>query len=87
MDPRELRRERVFEIAIAQLALLRPELIMNVGDLIDGGTTDRETRSMSPLLGGEAGVTGHGEASSKLRGHAPAGTVRRCTSTSIRKTA
>lgn len=34
-------RERIFEIAVAQLALLRPELIMNVGDLIDGGTDDR----------------------------------------------
>jgi 3',5'-cyclic AMP phosphodiesterase CpdA len=30
----------VFEIAVAQLNLLRPELIMNVGDLIEGGTTD-----------------------------------------------
>ena len=33
-------RERIFEIAIAQLALLKPELIMNVGDLIEGGTDD-----------------------------------------------
>lgn len=33
-------RERVFEIAVAQLNLLRPEFIMNVGDLIDGGTED-----------------------------------------------
>lgn len=33
-------RERVFEIAVAQLSLLRPELIINVGDLIDGGTVD-----------------------------------------------
>lgn len=33
-------RERVFEIAIAQLALLRPELIINVGDLIEGETAD-----------------------------------------------
>ncbi len=31
-------RERVFEIAVAQLAMLRPELIINVGDLIEGGT-------------------------------------------------
>jgi len=31
-------RERVFEIAVAQLNLLRPEFIMNVGDLIEGGT-------------------------------------------------
>jgi len=30
----------VFEIAVAQLNLLRPELIINVGDLIDGGTED-----------------------------------------------
>ena len=33
-------RDRVFEIAIAQLALLRPEFIINVGDLIEGGTGD-----------------------------------------------
>ena len=35
-------RARVFEVAIAQLSLLRPELILSVGDLIDGGTEDRE---------------------------------------------
>jgi len=35
-------REHIFEIAIAQLSLLRPELIINVGDLIDGGTEDLE---------------------------------------------
>ena len=35
-------RERVFEIAVAQLSLLRPELIINVGDLIEGGTSDLE---------------------------------------------
>jgi len=34
-------RDRVFEIAVAQLSLLRPELIINVGDLIEGSTTDR----------------------------------------------
>ena len=33
-------RERVFEIAVTQLSLLRPELIINVGDLIEGGTID-----------------------------------------------
>ena len=33
-------RDKVFEIAVAQLNLLRPELIINVGDLIDGGTED-----------------------------------------------
>jgi hypothetical protein len=33
-------REGIFEIAIAQLNLLRPELIINVGDLIEGGTDD-----------------------------------------------
>jgi len=33
-------RERVFEIAVAQLSLLRPEFIINVGDLIDGDTED-----------------------------------------------
>jgi len=35
-------REGVFAVAIEQLRLLRPELIVNVGDLIEGGTTDRE---------------------------------------------
>jgi len=33
-------RERVFGVAMAQLQLLRPEFILNVGDLIDGGTED-----------------------------------------------
>ena len=36
-------REKVFEVAVAQLSLLRPELILSVGDLIDGGTENRET--------------------------------------------
>jgi hypothetical protein len=35
-------REGVFDVAIEQLNLLRPELIVNVGDLIEGGTRDRE---------------------------------------------
>jgi len=35
-------RENIFAVALEQLALLRPELIMSVGDLIEGGTTDRE---------------------------------------------
>jgi len=35
-------RERIFEVAVAQLSLLRPELILSIGDLIEGGTTDRE---------------------------------------------
>ena len=35
-------RERVFEIAVAQLSLLHPEFILSVGDLTDGGTEDRE---------------------------------------------
>lgn len=33
-------RDGVFEIAVAQLNLLRPELIMNVGDLIEGDSRD-----------------------------------------------
>jgi len=33
-------RDRVFEIAVAQLNLLRPELVMNVGDLIEGDSKD-----------------------------------------------
>lgn len=34
-------REGVFEVAVEQLRLLRPELIVSVGDLIEGGTADR----------------------------------------------
>jgi hypothetical protein len=34
-------RDGVFEIAVEQLNLLRPELIVNVGDLIEGGTDSR----------------------------------------------
>jgi predicted phosphodiesterase len=33
-------REGIFEVAVAQLNLLRPEIIVNVGDLINGGTKD-----------------------------------------------
>jgi predicted phosphodiesterase len=33
-------RKHIFEIAVAQLNLLRPEFIINVGDLIEGGTED-----------------------------------------------
>lgn len=39
-------RDRIFNIAMAQLNLLRPELILSVGDLIDGGTEDRERLNM-----------------------------------------
>ncbi len=35
-------RKGIFSVAAAQLALLRPEFVVSVGDLIDGGTTDRE---------------------------------------------
>ncbi|MBO6655469.1 MAG: metallophosphoesterase [Pseudomonadales bacterium] len=35
-------REGVFETAVAQLNLLRPELIVNVGDLIEGGEDRQE---------------------------------------------
>ncbi|NIQ55709.1 MAG: serine/threonine protein phosphatase [Gammaproteobacteria bacterium] len=35
-------RSGVFKVAVEQLSLLRPELILSVGDLIDGGTEDRE---------------------------------------------
>jgi predicted phosphodiesterase len=33
-------REGIFAVAVEQLRLLRPELIVSVGDLIEGGTTD-----------------------------------------------
>lgn len=66
-------RERIFEIAIAQLSLLRPELIINVGDLIEGGTEDladigaqwdsfdkRARRARAPVfyVGGNHDLTG-----------------------------
>jgi len=66
-------REHVFEIAVAQLALLRPELIINVGDLIEGGTKDlgeidgqwnsfddRAERATAPIfyVGGNHDLTG-----------------------------
>lgn len=35
-------RPEIFKIAVAQLNLLRPELIVNVGDLIQGGTDNKE---------------------------------------------
>lgn len=35
-------RDGVFEVAVEQLRLLRPELIISVGDLIDGGSTDHQ---------------------------------------------
>lgn len=34
-------RAHVFEVAVEQLNLLRPELIVNVGDLMEGGTNDK----------------------------------------------
>jgi hypothetical protein len=33
-------RDRVFEVAVAQLNLLNPEMVLSIGDLIDGGTED-----------------------------------------------
>ena len=66
-------REHIFEIAVAQLSLLRPELIINVGDLIDGGTEDlneidqqwdsfdeRAERATAPVfyVGGNHDLTG-----------------------------
>ena len=66
-------RERIFEIAVAQLSMLRPELIINVGDLIEGGTEDlgeiegqwnsfdeRADRATAPIfyVGGNHDLTG-----------------------------
>jgi len=34
-------RDGIFAVAMQQLSLLRPELILSIGDLIDGGTEDR----------------------------------------------
>ena len=66
-------RPKIFEIAVAQLNLLRPELIINVGDLIEGGTVDlaeidaqwnsfdeRANRATAPIfyVGGNHDLTG-----------------------------
>lgn len=66
-------REHIFEVAVAQLNLLRPEMIMNVGDLIEGGSEDaaelhrqwdwfdnRADRARSPIFyaGGNHDLTG-----------------------------
>jgi hypothetical protein len=66
-------REKVFEIAVAQLNLLRPELIMNVGDLIEGDSgsveglnaewdsfDERARRARAPIFyaGGNHDLTG-----------------------------
>jgi predicted phosphodiesterase len=66
-------RERIFEIAVAQLAMLRPEFIINVGDLIEGSTEDpveadaqwdsfdeRADRATAPIfyVGGNHDLTG-----------------------------
>ncbi|MDH4109708.1 MAG: metallophosphoesterase [Gammaproteobacteria bacterium] len=66
-------RDRVFDIAVAQLAMLRPELIVGVGDLINGETDDpamlhgewdrfdeRASRAKAPVfyVGGNHDLTG-----------------------------
>ena len=66
-------RERIFEIAVAQISLLRPEFVINVGDLIEGGTEDpvdvgeqwdwfdeRAERARAPVfyVGGNHDLTG-----------------------------
>ncbi|WP_421871126.1 metallophosphoesterase family protein [Marinoscillum sp.] len=35
-------RDRIFEVAVAQINLLRPEFVMNVGDLIEGANNETE---------------------------------------------
>ena len=37
-------RERIFDVAIAQINLLRPELILSVGDLIEGNSADADLK-------------------------------------------
>jgi hypothetical protein len=66
-------RPGIFSIAVEQLSLLRPELILNVGDLIEGGTEDlneideqrksfeeRASRANAPVfyVGGNHDLTG-----------------------------
>jgi len=52
-------RPGVFSVAVEQLNLLRPELIMSIGDLIDGGTEDRAqlAREWDSFEGRAAGAT------------------------------
>jgi len=67
-------RDGVFDVAVEQLRLLRPELIVNVGDLIEGGDVDdkqlnqqwdtfdqRASRSKAPVfyVGGNHDLTGN----------------------------
>lgn len=66
-------RERIFEVAVAQLNLLRPEMIVNVGDLVEGGKNDpdewhrqwdwfdqRASKARAPIfyMGGNHDLTG-----------------------------
>ncbi len=66
-------RDQVFEVAVAQMNLLRPELIINVGDLVEGATDDvaelhrqwdsfdrraREARAPLFYVGGNHDLTG-----------------------------
>ncbi len=66
-------REGIFDVAVAQLNLLRPEFIMNVGDLIEGDSADaaglnaewdvfdaRSGRAIAPVFrtGGNHDLTG-----------------------------
>ena len=48
-------REGIFEIAVEQLNLLRPELIVNVGDLIEGGTDSAELDQQWDFFDARAG--------------------------------
>lgn len=43
-------RDRIFEVAVAQIKLLRPEFIMNVGDLIEGGSNEAELNAQWDLF-------------------------------------
>ncbi len=67
-------RPRIFEVAVEQMNLLRPEFIVNVGDLIDGGPADstlwneqwdwfdeRANKAKAPLFytGGNHDLTGN----------------------------
>ena len=67
-------RPRIYEVAVAQMNLLRPEFILNVGDLIEGGDADsslwnsqwesfneRADRAIAPVFytGGNHDLTGN----------------------------
>lgn len=70
-------RPGVFEVAVAQLSLLRPDLVLNVGDLIEGGddpqTIARQWEDFESRLGAYDGAVFHTGGNHDLLGKAMRG--------------